>query len=125
MKIVLIIYAMLLVLAGCSSAIPIGHAFDPVDVASALQIAIDTNDQDGLDCVNAIRLLPTYPPLDPKGPLSLFMAAREIRRNLEAGPDKAVRRACAPLVLDAEETVLKLGISATPGGGFFGGLLRQ
>jgi hypothetical protein len=58
------------------------------------------------------------------GGFSAFQRARDIRRAAGRGvPDELAAR-CAPLVLDAEATIARLGVIAAPGGGLLGGILR-
>lgn len=99
------------------------------DVQRAMEIAIATQDAAGQACAGAIlnhlnaaaaTTIPT-----PNGAFSAFMEARELRRKFSAGSDEGIHNACAPLILDAEITLTKLGLKAVPGGGSAGSLLRR
>ena len=97
------------------------------DVQRAFEIAQAAQDVAGMQC--ALEILAALPDADhtrlaPNGVFSTFMAAREARRRVSGGVPDAVHHACAVLVLDAQQTLLKLGLTAVPGGGVLGGLIR-
>ena len=114
----------ILALTGCAGLVPLARD----DVQAALAIAQAAKDPAGIACAQAIMASlgdPAAPkPPQPAGAFSAFMAARELRRSVDAGPDEAVRNACAPLVLDTMQTLSRLGLMATPGGGVLGGFLK-
>jgi len=121
--------ALVLVLAtGCASSGLDGlRQFTRADVQRAHEIAAAANDVAGVNCAQAILdAMPEVaaPELHAAGAFSAFMKVRELRRRVSRGIDEDVHNACAPLVLDAQKTILKLGLSATPGGGVLGGLIR-
>lgn len=97
------------------------------DVTRALEIARAANDPAGAACAMAllehVAQQPTIP--TPLGAFSTVMFAREARRRLGAGVSESVHNACAPMILDAEETIAKLGLMAVPGGGIAGKLLPR
>lgn len=111
-----------LLLTGCSSVGPLVRA----DVQRGLEIATAAQDAAGVACATAILQSlpePTQAP-QPIGVFSLFMATRELRRAKAGGVSEAVHNACSPLIMDAQTTLSKLGLSVVPGGGALGGLIR-
>ena len=113
-----------LVLTGCVAApLLLGPNARP-DVERAKLIAGYHKDAAGVACAEAILAsLPAGVPPEPVGPLSLFMEIREKRRDLAAGLGEAVHNACAPLILDVQATLARLGLRFLPGGGALGGLM--
>lgn len=113
-----------LLLTGCASLVPMARD----DVLAALAIAQAAKDPAGVSCAQAIMASlgdPAAPkPPPPAGAFSAFMAARELRRSVDAGPAEAVKNACAPLILDMMQTLARLGLMATPGAGVLGGFLK-
>ena len=130
-----VLLAAALVVTGCASAASgitgaKGEvlAFAKADLERARAIAVAADDVAGVACATA--LLKHVPDggaavLEPSGVFSVFMKARALRRTLSAGVNEEIHIACAPLILDAQVTVAKLGLMAVPGGGVLGGLLRR
>jgi hypothetical protein len=124
-----------LALSGCATGSgPLGGTgerlakFARADVERAREIAAAAKDSAGGACADAIlKHLPDggAAALAPSGAFSVFMQAREARRKVGAGVDEEVHNTCAPLVLDAQQTLLKLGLMAVPGGGAVRGLLGR
>lgn len=113
--------------AGCSSAllVRLGPEARP-DIERAVAIAEFHQDVAGAACARAVlAALPAGQAPDPLGAFSAFMALREARRAISVGVSESVHNACAPLILDAEATIAKLGLAAVPGGGFLGGLFGR
>ena len=78
---------------------------DPAAVACARAILAAVNQ----------RIDAPEPP-KPNGALSGAIAVRKTRRKIEASPgDEAVKIACAPLILDAEVQIIKIGRRFVPG----------
>ena len=78
---------------------------DPAAVACARAILAAVNQ----------RIDAPEPP-KPNGALSGAIAIRKARRKVEASPgDEAVKIACAPLILDAEVQIIKIGRRFVPG----------
>lgn len=129
-RVMLVVLAGLL--AGCATS-PLSPGMDlggfvRADVERAVAIATAANDPAGVACGLAIlAALPaetvTTPP--PIGAFSTFMTVREARHRIDAGIPESVHRACAVLVLDAQQTLLKIGAMAAPGGGAVRGLLPR
>ncbi len=119
---------LLILLTGCSSATPLLRA-TVADAERASQIAAAHNDVAGVACAEAIKAVAlkdaAAPPLEPAGPLSAYMMGRQLHRRLAAGMDESVKIACAPLIVDAEKLLMKLGLAAAPGGGIAGSLLGR
>lgn len=123
MRIVALMAATALALAGCAGI----TTFTVDDLERGIAIAAAANDVDGVACgqellayVQTIR-----PPQAPVGFFSGLMSARQIRRSRDQGIPDAVRRACAVVVLDAERTLVRLGLRFTPGGSALGALLPR
>src|SRR5438128_534839 len=130
-----LIVVVLILCAGCATApgaltgtVTDIAKFTRADVQRGLEIAIASNDAAGMACAGALlKILPdgASATLMPSGAFSLFMTGREVRRKVSAGVDEGVHNACAPLILDTETTLAKLGLIAVPGGGVLGGLLPR
>jgi hypothetical protein len=60
----------------------------------------------------------------PKGAVSAFQAARDIANGVQSGPSvlKGLNVPCAPLVLDAENTLIQLGLRIGGTAGIAAGL---
>lgn len=84
------------------------------DLDAAIAIAKANNDATGAACWQAIKdnlaAKPAQPA--PAGAISAFEALRSRVRTLQAGVPEAVHVACAPLVVDANLVLLKLGAIA-------------
>lgn len=95
--------------------------FERADVERGRAIAAAANDQAAVGCADAVlKTLPeasVAPALTPIGVFSAVMKAREVRRKVSAGIDEGVHNACAVVILDAQQTIMKLGLMAVPGGG--------
>ena len=117
-----------LLFAGCATGLGGLSTFVREDVQRGLEIAQAANDPAGVACATAIlAAIPeaAAPELHAVGAFSAFVKVRELRRKVDGGVvDEAVHNACAPLVLDAEKTLLKLGAAILPGGGIAGKLIR-
>lgn len=119
-----------LALAGCATGGGLAEIKQVTrdDVQRGLEIAQAHDDPAGVACAGAIlNHLNTMsaPKPTPNGAFSAFMEARELRRQINAGTAEDVHNACAPLELDAEITLIRLGLKAVPGGGVAGSLLRR
>lgn len=88
------------------------------DAVRAGEIAAAFGDPDGEACAAAVvefvRSQPAPAKIAPVGAFSAFMFARELRRVRQGGIPSAVHRACAVVVLEAEETIIKLGLKVAP-----------
>jgi hypothetical protein len=127
--------AALLILAGCGGTNPAGTTANPASGATPATIqatvqkltvadlqAADAdakahNDPVASTCYEAlIPLVQNQPPLLPgglpKGAVSTFQAARDIANGVQSGPSvlKGLNVPCAPLVLDAENTLIQFGL---------------
>lgn len=84
------------------------------DIDAAIVLAQQSNDADGLACWQAIKsAMPAGADsvqIEVKGVASAWQLGRNARRGVDAGVDPAVHRACAVLVVDAEQTAGKLGL---------------
>ena len=117
-----------LLLFGCASGLSLdrilaqGRETARADAQRAVEIAEHgLPDPAAVACARAIlaavnqRIDAPEPPR-PNGALSGAIAVRKVRRKIEASPgDEAVKIACAPLVLDAEVQIIKLGRRFLPG----------
>ena len=129
----------LVLLAGCSTLSGLKKpTTDPVQAAQAqiikttqkdltngLAIAKAYGDQNGIRCITALQnSIPTtisnLPPVS--GPISAYELARVKVIAFQNGIPPAVHTACAPVVLDAQGVLLKLGVIAAgaPGVGAAG-----
>ena len=134
MRVILIL--LIAVFAGCATITnPDGTTqkqtftgFVRADVERARDIAKASDDVAGLACAEAIlKKLPATDAqsLNPNGAFSGFMVAREVRRRVDKGVDPEIHNACAVLVLDAEETLVRLGLRIVPGGGLAAPLMGK
>jgi hypothetical protein len=59
---------------------------------------------------------PILPDSPPKGVVTAFQAARDVVNGVQAAPGvlKGLNVPCAPLVLDAEHTLIQLGLKIAP-----------
>lgn len=112
---------LMLCLSGCATIAAVGGAklqeITGPDVDAAIELAKAGGDADGLACWEAIKAaMPATgaASIDVKGVASALQAARNVRRGIQAGVDPAVHRNCAVLVLDAQQTALKLGLRVAP-----------
>ncbi|MBM4442734.1 MAG: hypothetical protein FJ027_20135 [Candidatus Rokubacteria bacterium] len=106
----------------------LSSALTPEDVQRGKEIAAAAHDVAGVNCADALLAQMSEAQtleLHAVGIFSAFMKVRELRRRANAPPDETVQIACAPLYLDAQRTILKLGLSAAPGGGALGGVLGR
>lgn len=118
--------------AGCATTSqPLSVPFADLaksDVIRAIEIAHAAGDPAGLACSQAIlnHLSDRVALPDPAGPFSALIRVREARRALDKGliPED-VHNACAPVIVDAEQTILKLGGLVTPGAGALRPLLSR
>lgn len=134
---VVILLVLVIVLAGCATTAPPSTVAEAkarltevvrADIIRGVEIATAANDIAAMACGNAI--LDALPPegaasLTPIGVFSTYIAGRELHRKVTAGVDEKLHIACAPLILDAEQTLVKLGLIAAPGGGALGGLMPR
>lgn len=129
-KLVLVLSA-LVVSSGCATSGMLKGDLSKLvraDVEAAHGIAKESNDAAGVACMEVLlKHIPTSAAVSttPAGAVSAFMLVREARRKRSAGIPDDLHNACAPLVLDAEETILKLGLLALPGGGLAGRALGR
>lgn len=114
----------LLLLSGCASAMQDGEASFPkllaLDLDAANQIAIAHNDTLGMMCYPALMafLGTSTPSTDQiKGVVSAFEKARVTRMGLEGKSlvPLELRIACAPLLLDERDFLIRLGILGAGG----------
>lgn len=96
--------------------------FAITDLEVALRDAKSHNDTLAANCYSALIPVvenfgnrPEHEPI--AGGFSGFQRARNLFAARQTGLPDTVRVACAPLVLDAQRTVLRLGIIAGGGGG--------
>lgn len=84
------------------------------DIDAAIALAQQSNDADGLACWMAVKAaMPAGADgvqVEIKGVASAWQAGRNLRRSVDAGINPEVHRACAVLVVDAEQTAGKLGL---------------
>ena len=125
MKSFLAVLFLTLLMSGCATVAGTGAAqnaagnqlqkITEADLAAAIQDAADHNDSQAVLCYTEIQKLvgKGLPTSNIKGVLSTFEAARLLRRNIQGGvvPD-ALHNACAPLIVDANITLVKLGLIA-------------
>ena len=85
------------------------------DVEKALAIAESGGDEIGANCWRAV--LDNYEPLpeltigeDIGGAASLLQRARLVRIRVDDGIPSAIHVNCAPLAVDAQRTVLRIGL---------------
>lgn len=102
---------------GCASVAGVAgkhvELLTAADIDTAIQLAKDGEDADGLACWEAIKALaPTGGPVLVKvdGAASAIQSARNVRRGVQAGIDPEIHRKCAVIVVDAEQTAGKLGL---------------
>ena len=79
-------------------------------------IALAQDDPDATACYEAIlKVQAGKTTLDVKveGPVSAFQKVRNLRRGLGAGIPPEVHRKCAVLVIDAQRTLMRLGLRLT------------
>ena len=115
----------LVLLSGCASSSLTDargnlRQFTRDDLQRGVEIARAANDPAGEACGMALlaRLPEELPArLSPVGAYSSLMTVRKLRRSKEQGVDEVVHIACAPVVLDSLETIARLGLAVTPGGG--------
>jgi PBP1b-binding outer membrane lipoprotein LpoB len=113
-----VILLVCILFAGCAGvASKVGQSklqeITTADVDAAIEMAKAGNDQDGLACWMAIKaVMPAtgVAQIDVKGAASALQAARNVRRSVQAGVDPVVHKNCAVVILDAEQTALKLGL---------------
>lgn len=130
-RLVVAVLAAAVAFSGCGSVVTARDAVGGLviaDVERAREIAFQAGDAAGVECADAI--LEHLAPLaaaeqTPIGVFSSFMKGREVRRRLGGGIDEEIHRRCASLVLDAEQTLLKLGLIGVPGGSAVRGLLAR
>ena len=111
--VVFFVVILMLGLSGCAAAVNQRlAALTRNDVVIAMVLAAD--DPDAVLCYTAI--METFPDgdegmsIEPVGPLSAFQKVRNLRRGITADIPAEVHRNCAVLVLDAQKTVLGLGL---------------
>lgn len=84
------------------------------DIDAAIELARIGEDADGMACWQAVKAaMPAgggAATVKIAGVASGWQAARNVRRGIQAGIDPVVHRACAVLVVDAEQTAGKLGL---------------
>jgi hypothetical protein len=110
--------AALLILAGCGGTNPAGTTANPASGATSATIQATVQKHPvASTCYEAlIPLVQNQPPLLPgglpKGAVSTFQAARDIANGVQSGPSvlKGLNVPCAPLVLDAENTLIQFGL---------------
>lgn len=131
----LIVLCALVILTGCATLgdgqvdLPKGALeFTRADLEAGQAIAKANGDVAAVNCTTA--LLAKLPPdgkvaLATKGPFSAYIAGRQALRKFDQGIDEAVHLACAPLILDLEKRLVRLGVIVLPGGGIAGKLLGR
>ena len=100
-------------------------ALTTADLTAAAAISTANGDPAGANCANALNtwltsIAPKAEPADtpkPIGPASAFAELRVHRRKaddivalIKSGFPDAVHIACAPLILDAQQTMIKIGL---------------
>jgi hypothetical protein len=117
----------LLLLSGC--ALPSGPpSEDPFagltaivdgDIDAAIAIAEAGGDPDAAACYREIKKVRADRPDlgTPAGAVSAFERLRLLRRSIDAGLPESLHVACAPVVIDAERTLIRLGLIAAGAGG--------
>lgn len=137
----LVILLTLIGLTGCTTASPGGNAsvsglaalqqFTVTDLTAALTSAIKHEDEVAGRCW--MTLLPIVQAGVPQAdPIKGLASALQTKRNLmgQGGDDqvaalrKRVTLGCSALFIEENRELMKLGVSAFPGGGALGGLLR-
>lgn len=116
----ILIALVVLFLSGCATVAGIGgknlQVITTKDVDAAIALAQQSGDADGLACWQAIKAaMPadgTTAQVQIDGVLSAWQEARNIRRGIQGGIDPTVHRTCAVLVVEAEQTLAKLGVRA-------------
>lgn len=93
--------------------------FVRADIQAALKIAQASGDTAGINCMSVLlkRMPENVDAVKATGAVSLYMQARQTRRAIDKGISEEVHLACAPLIVDAERVLAKLGLIAIPGAG--------
>lgn len=113
----IVVLALVPLLVGCSAQAKL-QQITAADAQRAREIAALAQDPDGVACATAIATWvagqPAMNALAPNGILSAYMLGREAHRGVQGGIPSEVHRACAVLVLDAQQTLIRLGLMAAP-----------
>lgn len=107
------------------------RAFSINDLNVAQADAVAHQDQAAMTCypalISTIRNLPSVAAIKIEGAFSAFQAARDVAngvKSAQGGLPQAINIACAPLILDAQQTILQLAVKVGAGAGIPGlGLL--
>ena len=94
------------------------------DLTAALADATAKGDLTGAQCWTTLLKYVdgagavTVPPIDIQGVASALQGARDIRRSMASGDPKAedINRGCAPLFIEAQVTIAKLGMMVAGAG---------
>jgi hypothetical protein len=102
--------------------------FTVSDIQAALEDAQAHRDGIATTCyaelIEIVQAYETHPPPDLRGGFSAFQRARDLANHAKDGPiPKDVNIACAPLVFDAQQTVLRLGAILGVVGAFKGAVM--
>ncbi len=85
------------------------------DVDQALLMAQEDNDLEAMACYPVLKKYVSRGPAgvaQVKGAISLYQKARKIRHKVSSGVPQELKNACAPLLLDTEQFLLRLGVMA-------------
>lgn len=119
MKVTSILIGLMLIgLAGCSTQLVQGEAKSKLAVVTMedLDVAIASaqaeNDPQAVTCYTEVKAWVNSHPsgTSVKGVFSAFEAARLVRRRVDLGIPESLHNACAPLIVDANVTLVKLGL---------------
>ena len=124
MKQLNVLWLMLILLGGCATIAGTGTVsgasenslskITAADLDAAIKEATDNNDPQAVLCFTEVQKFIGKGLAAPqlKGVFSTFEAARLLRRSIQSNDREALHIACAPLIVDANVTLAKLGLIA-------------
>lgn len=117
------LWVILILLNGCATVAGTGAVsgvsenrlskITEADLNAAIKQASDNNDPQAVLCYTEIKnFIAKVAAPELKGVLSTFETARLLRRRIQSNDREPLHVACAPLIVDANVTLAKLGLIA-------------